>query len=117
MRPKCLSKLKQKRLVAREHLRCVGHILHQLHLDIMVPDVPLRAIQPDAEERRVDADREPYRWNRQDGSATWDRPQPNTCDSSRPRLIVSPDEGSPLFSAYQYLLSKDALVHLSRDEL
>ena len=42
LRPKTLGRMRQKRLVSREHLRCLGNLLGQLQLDIHVPDCPLR---------------------------------------------------------------------------
>ena len=114
-RPKTLGRIRQKRLSAREHLRALGHILSQLDLDILTNDRPMTPILAGEERRAVHHSR-PFKWRTSDGTSVWDD-IPEAADSCRPRLVLCPDEGSPMFSAWQFLVSRGALVHLARDEL
>ena len=57
-----------------------------------------------------------FKWRKSDGHAAWDE-VPSVVDSRRPRIVLCPDAGSPLFAAWQFLFSKGALMHLARDEL
>ena len=114
-RPKTLGKIRQRKLVARDHLRALGNILSQMQLDLNMPLAPLRPVIP-GEESRLKHEGRPYKWNHADGSSTWD----NVCqdrDPCRPRLVISPDEGSPMFATFQYMAGKGCLIHLARDEL
>ena len=87
----------------------------QLDLELCVPTNPLRPVQP-GQEIRGFHDQGPFKFNLTDGSACWDYVWSKN-DTKHPRVVICPDEGSPMFSAWQFLLSRDALAHLSRDEL
>ena len=114
-RPRTMSKIRQKRLAARDHLRALGHIMSQLDLEFSVPLNPLRPVQPETEIRGVHA-KGPFISSVADGSSSWDFVASET-DSKHPRIVICPDEGSQMFSAWQFLLSRNVRVHLCRDEL
>ena len=113
-RPKTIAAIRQKRLAAREHLRAVGNILKQMDLDLCVPQEPLRPIDP-SKDMRGFYDRRAFRWDGTSGTAVWDSPDLQH-GTQHLRLVLQPDEGSPLWSAFQYLVSKNAAVHFIRDE-
>ena len=110
-----LSKIRQRKLVARDHMRALCHVLTQLQLDLHIPATPLRPIVP-GQELRCKHNGRPFRWSLATGCATWEDVSANP-DPCRPRLVLSPDEGSPMFSAFQFMATKGCLIHLARDEL
>ena len=114
-RPKTLGKIRQRKLVARDHVRALGHTLVQMQLDLRIPSSPLRAVLP-TEEARCKHNGRPFRWSFLTGAATWEDVYMEQ-DPSTPRVVLSPDEGSPMFSAFVFMATKGCLVHLARDEL
>ena len=110
-----LGKIRQRKLVARDHLRALGNILSQMQVDLHIPSSPLRPVTP-GEEKRCKHNGRPFRWNVADGTATWDDIGGDE-EPTRPRVVLSPDEGSPMFAAYQFMAGKGCQIHLSRDEL
>ena len=114
-RPKTLGKIRQRKLVARDHLRALGNILSQMQLDLRIPPSPLRPVIP-GQERRCKHNGRPFRWNEADGTAIWDDLEQER-DPTRPRVVLSPDEGSPMFASFQFMANKGCQIHLSRDEL
>ena len=80
-----------------------------------MPSNPLRPVEP-GQEIRGFHEQGPFVFNVSDGNASWDYVATKN-DSKHPRVVICPDEGSAMFSAWQFLLSRNALVHLSRDEL
>ena len=119
-RPRIISSLHQEKLTAREHIRAVGNVLNHMgiSLDDIFPPKPLRPLSPSSGNSH-----ELTNWTTrlcltftsiEDGSGRWDVPPP---ESHHIRLIVCPDEGSPLFSSYVFLATKNASINLCRDEL
>ena len=118
-RPRIISSLHQEKLTAREHIRAVGNVLNHMgiSLDEIFPPKPLRPLSPSSEiltNYKLDDKTMPYITSIEDGSGRWDVPPP---ESHHIRLIVCPDEGSPLFSSYVFLATKNASINLCRDEL
>ena len=112
LRPKSISRIRQTKLGAREQLRAVGNILNQMNIELSIPALPLRPVDP-ACEARVTYDHRSYIVNRSTGQADW----ATVVEDRKVRVTFCPDEGSTLFAAYQYLLHHNALVCLLRDEL
>ena len=114
-RPRVIGKIKQRKLAAREHLRAVLNVLSQLDVDLAVPQNVLKPIDV-ANEDRSHHDGIPFVWNKTTGVSRWDAP----CQyekSGHLRLVLSADEGSPLFAAVMFLHSKHVSMRLVRDEL
>ena len=118
LRPRRLGEIQQKRLASRENLKAVSNVLQHVALDldsIFSSDV-LQPIRPSCEERlihRVGDHRLAYVRNKETGDCRWDHPRK---DPDLLRLVLSPDEGGPLFCGYQFLSSKGGAVILNRDE-
>ena len=87
-----------------------------MNLDFAVPEHPLRPLEPGMEVRAWH-DGRPFLYRTDTGTATWDGPDLQGDGSSdHLRIVLQPDEGGPLYSAYQFLLSKHVAVHFLRDE-
>ena len=103
-------------------MKAVNHVLQQLQIDLdnFIPQAPLRPVNPETEERRYHQEKGgsviPYVVNRISGEATWDRPVLEGKDGHL-RLSLCPDEGSPLYTVFQYLSLNDVCVMLNRDSL
>lgn len=114
-RPKTLSRIKQKKLAAREQLRCVLHVLDILGLELLLPTTRLRPIDLSAGEQRIARKNQHFLWSKDNGEASWDA----ITDASRQdlRLILAPDEGSSLYCSFAWMASAGFPVILLRDEL
>ena len=118
LRPKALNNLKEDRLSAKQELKAVANVLSHigLSLDQLWPSSPCCPADPHTEERRLHAVGDEIKGfvvNRETGNSRWDTHVPD--DSLR--LIFCPDQGGPLFSAYQFLAYHNAKVGFVRDEL
>ena len=118
LRPKALNALKEDRLSAKQELKAVANVLSHigLSLDQLFPTSPCIAVDPDTEERRLHAVGDEvmgYVVNRETGISRWDTHMPDEAL----RLIFCPDQGGPLYSAFQFLASNNAKVGFIRDEL
>ncbi|CAE7566035.1 unnamed protein product [Symbiodinium sp. CCMP2592] len=114
--PKTLSRIKQKKLAAREQLRCVLHVLDILGLEMLLPTTRLRPVDLSAGEQRVaNKNKQHFLWNPHNGEASWDA----ITETSREdlRLILAPDEGSSLYCSFAWMASAGFSVMLLRDEL
>ncbi|CAE7354990.1 unnamed protein product, partial [Symbiodinium microadriaticum] len=113
--PKTLSRIKQKKLAAREQLRCVLHVLDILGLELLLPTTRLRPIDLSAGEQRIARKNQHFLWSKDNGEASWDA----ITDASRQdlRLILAPDEGSSLYCSFAWMASAGFPVILLRDEL
>ena len=114
-----LSAIHQKRVVSREHLRAVVNVLQHvgLELDDTRPQHMLRAVAPASESRhlhRIGSRCLGFIADKTTGEARWDC---TLNPSAHQRLILSPDEGGPLFCAYVHLANAGAAIHFQRDEL
>ena len=118
-RPRILSGLHQEKLTAREHIRAVANVLNHLgvSLDDIFPKKPLKPLSPSSEilmNYTLGEKTMPFITSVEDGDSRWDIPD---ADSHHIRLIVCPDEGSPMFSSYVFLATRNASINLCRDEL
>ena len=89
-----------------------------LDLDSLWPSEPLRPLNPDFEERHIHVmGKEQLAFIRdiRTDQCRWDVPLAHT--AKHLRLVLCPDQGSPLFAGYQYLCHNDAAVALIRDEM
>ncbi|CAE6939951.1 unnamed protein product [Symbiodinium sp. CCMP2592] len=117
--PRIISGLHQDKLTAREHIRAVGNVLNHLGvaLDDIFPKSPLKPLAPTSEilaTYEMDGKTMPFVASLQDATSRWDVPD---TESAHVRLIVCPDEGSPMFSSYVFLATRNAAINLCRDEL
>ena len=115
-RPKAISKVRQKRLASREQLRCLGHILSLLDLKLKKPVDALRPVSLNEHEQRMLEDGVPFLWNSVTGASEWDLCGPESVDGSL-RVVLQPDEGSPMYCCYRFLASRGFKINLIRDEL
>ncbi|CAE7813766.1 unnamed protein product [Symbiodinium sp. KB8] len=118
-RPRILSGLHQEKLTAREHIRAVANVLNHLgvSLDDIFPKKPLKPLSPSSEilmNYTLGEKTMPFITSVEDGDSRWDVPD---AGSHHIRLIVCPDEGSPMFSSYVFLATRNASINLCRDEL
>ena len=115
LRPKVLKKIRQERLSARELLRCVCHTLNVLDVELRVPDHILRPLDVSTGERRLWVGKQAFLWSPTSGNAHWDSVQEHS--ASDLRLVIQPDEGSPMCCVVQYLQSRGHRILLWRDSL
>ncbi|CAE7336219.1 unnamed protein product [Symbiodinium microadriaticum] len=118
--PKALNSLKEDRLAAKQELKAICNIMQHtgLDLDSLWPSEPLRPLNPDFEERHIHVmGKEQLAFIRdiRTDQCRWDVPLAHT--AKHLRLVLCPDQGSPLFAGYQYLCHNDAAVALIRDEM
>ena len=85
-------------------------------LDMSRPAKPLRAVNP-ATERRECYKGKGFIYDQESGEAEWNYLDLSEDAVNPLRITLHPDEGSALYSAVMFLLSKDCLIHLQRDEL
>ena len=93
-------------------MKAVGHILQQMGVDFSVPERPLTPVNWDAQRRAMYGNRA-FKYDVFSGCAEWDTMEPQT---GLLRVVLQADEGSPLHSAVQFLMSKQCLIHFIRDE-
>ena len=65
------------------------------------------------ERRAQDKDGRPFVWSITTGRSFWDEPD----YSAVRRVVLLPDEGSSLFSGYQFAASRGVPILFNRDEL
>ena len=85
-------------------------------LDHIFPEQPLLPLDPSREERKIhhtNGQSFAYIVNADNETVRWDTLTP----SRHLRLILSPDEGGPLFCGFQYLASRNGCVGFNRDPL
>ncbi|CAE7582444.1 unnamed protein product, partial [Symbiodinium sp. CCMP2456] len=114
--PKTIGKLRQQKLAAREHLKAVLHVVSLLELHLQPPTPLLRPVNPQQLERREYYDGRAYITDERTGAAIWND-IPVEQAPSLVRLVLCPDEGSPLYSGYQFLAQRGLPLALLRDEL
>ncbi|CAE7299579.1 unnamed protein product, partial [Symbiodinium sp. KB8] len=115
IRPKAISKIRQKKLSAREQMRACMHVLSVLDLELLVGTDVLRPLDPVRGEKRIMEDGNAWLWDPATGEASWDCLTPR--HQSHLRLVVAPDEGSTLWAAFTFLASQNFKVNFVRDEL
>ena len=85
-----------------------------LDLAEVFPSSRCAPVDADSEERRLHSVGDVqygYVINKSTGEARWDTVGQGL------RLVLCPDQGSPLFSTYQYMAHSGGCVNLIRDEL
>ena len=113
--------MKEDRVSAKQELKAVANALSHIGLtmDDLWSTTPCAPINPETEVRClhcVDNKFMGYVVNKESGKCRWDTHLPQE-GSAGLRLILGPDQGSPLFSAFQYLVFHNANIGLIRDEL
>ena len=90
------------------------HILEQLgtSLDECKPLTPLRSIG-NHEERHEHYTGDSFIWHTSTGESEWEM----VGQPTHKRLIISADEGSPLYAGYRYLLTHGVAINVIRDNL
>ena len=116
LRPKALSKVRQRRLASREQLRALGHVMDLLQTNLRKPEHVLRPLNVTEKEVRLFHDGLPFLWNPETGDAEWDVAGSESLETSL-RLIIQPDEGSPMYCCYRFLAARGFKINLIRDEL
>ena len=116
-RPRALNEIQQERVDAKENMKAVMHVLQHVNIDFddIFPQDLLQPVDRVAETRHhhvIEGVDMAFVVNAVSGESRFDVPFHNT----HTRLVLAPDEGGPLFAAFQYLASKGAAVGLNRDE-
>ncbi|CAE7820525.1 unnamed protein product [Symbiodinium sp. CCMP2592] len=115
-RPKTIGKLRQQKLAAREHLKAVLHVVSLLDLQLQPPSPLLRPVKHEQHERRDYYDGRAYITDQTTGAAVWND-IPVEQAPGLVRIVLCPDEGSPLYSGFQFLAQRGLPLALLRDEL
>ena len=74
-----------------------------------------RPVDPNEQELRETYEGKAYIFSCKTGQAEWLTPERDADDAIR--LVLNPDEGGPLFSAWQFLAGLGLPVSFSRDEV
>ncbi|CAE7403164.1 hemA [Symbiodinium sp. CCMP2592] len=115
--PRTIGRLKQDRLASREHMRAVLHSLELLDLELAPLPFSLRAADPEKHETREMYGSRAFIFNHESGLAEWVcTPDLDDETKSGVRVTLHPDEGGPLFCAWQFLSALGLPVGFSRDE-
>jgi hypothetical protein len=92
----------------------VGHTVSMLGITLQASKSALRPVDHSLSERRArDQEGQPYVWSGTSGRSRPDVPDTSGCM----RLVLNPDEGSPLWAAFQFLAEHHLPILLNRDEL
>ena len=119
VRPKALNAIKEDRLAARQELKAICNILDYAgaKLDAVFPEYPFLPLNPATEMRsscNINGETWSFITNKTTQQSRWDVPlETNT---QHLRLVLSPDEGSPLYSAWQFVCHHWGAVGFNRDE-
>lgn len=118
-RPRTIGRLRQERLSSREHMRAVLHSLDLLDLELAPLPVSYRAADAEKHEcREMYGGNRAFIFNYESGVAEWVC-SPDLEEGGADlgvRVTLHPDEGGPLFCAWQFLASLDLPVGFCRDE-
>ncbi|CAE7672747.1 unnamed protein product [Symbiodinium sp. CCMP2456] len=120
LKPKALSCIKQDRLASRQELKAVVNILSHvgMSMDSFFPRNPLKAKVCGREDRQVHTvnnENLAFISDKESGQTRWDVPMQSASEDLR--LVLCADQGSPLFTCYQFLAHSGANISLIRDEL
>ena len=101
-------------------MKAIANVTSHAGLDLsnIFPECPLLPLQPERETRTittVDSKCMAYITSKETGESRWDSPGPHP--AGHVRLVLCPDEGGPLWSAYQFLAHNHAAIGFRRDEL
>ncbi|CAE7468345.1 hemA, partial [Symbiodinium sp. KB8] len=111
-KPKSLSRVQQARLATREQVQAVLHSLELLELELKPGKVGYPSADPKEGFQRCYHDGKPFLYDVNKGEGLWLEVE----DDDRVRLILNPDEGSPLFAGFQFLANVKLPVAFRRDE-
>ena len=118
-RPKALNKIKQERLASRQELKAVVNVLSHVGLDMdaFYPKQPLlpRGSNEARHVHQIGSENCCFVYDKHSGDSRWDVPM--HAASEDVRLVLCADQGSPLYSCFQYLAFAGLNVWLIRDEL
>ncbi|CAE7852610.1 ASAH1, partial [Symbiodinium microadriaticum] len=115
--PRTVGRLKQDRLASREHMRALLHSLELLNLELAPLPFSLRAADPEKHESREMYGSRAFIFNYESGLAEWVcTPDFDGKTKTGVRVTLHPDEGGPLFCAWQFLSSLGLPVGFCRDE-
>ena len=119
LRPRVIKEIHQQRLASRDHLRAVANILQHVGLDLdqMYPTTSFMPRDPSTEKRTIHRVGEKHLAFITDTSTNEHRWDTHIQATTHTRLVLSPDEGGPLFCGYVHLANSGAAVHFVRDEL
>ena len=116
-RPRAIGRLRQERLASREHMRALLHSLDLLNLELSPLPVSYRAPDAEKHETREMHGNRAFIFNHESGLAEWVcSPDLESGADWGVRVTLHPDEGGPLFCAWQFLASLDLPVGFCRDE-
>ncbi|OLQ00981.1 hypothetical protein AK812_SmicGene16301 [Symbiodinium microadriaticum] len=117
--PKALNKIKQERLASRQELKAVVNVLSHVGLDMdaFYPKQPLlpRGSNEARHVHQIGSENCCFVYDKYSGDSRWDVPM--HAASEDVRLVLCADQGSPLYSCFQYLAFAGLNVWLIRDEL
>ncbi|CAE7802321.1 unnamed protein product [Symbiodinium sp. CCMP2592] len=118
--PKALNAIKEEKLSARQEMKAVMNILSHvgMSMDSFFPTNPLTAKVCGMEERQVlklNSENFAFIYNTRTGQSRWDVPMHSATQDIR--LVLCADQGSPLYTCYQFLAFSGASIGLIRDEL
>ncbi|CAE7800271.1 unnamed protein product [Symbiodinium sp. CCMP2592] len=117
--PKALNAIKQDKLSSRQELKAVVNILSHVgvEMDGFFPTQPLlpRGCNEARQVYRVGSENFSFVHNKESGDCRWDVPMHSASEDAR--LVLCADQGSPLYSCFQFLAHAGANILLIRDEL
>ncbi|CAE7454819.1 unnamed protein product [Symbiodinium sp. CCMP2592] len=114
--PKALNAIKEEKLSARQEMKAVMNILSHvgMSMDSFFPTNPLTAKVCGMEERQVlelNSENFAFIYNTRTGQSRWDVPMHSATQDIR--LVLCADQGSPLYTCYQFLAFSGASIGLN----
>ena len=109
-----MARIRQQRIASREQLRAVLHVLSLCEIAVQEPQSTLDAVNPLENERRDCYDGRPFITNLSTGQLHW---ADVSAEDDYNRIILSPDEGGPLYTAWQFCAMRNLPIGFNRDEL
>ncbi|CAE7513660.1 unnamed protein product, partial [Symbiodinium natans] len=98
--PKTLAKIRQQRIASKEQLRALMHVLSLCDVTLRMPEISLDAVNPAENERRDKYKGRPFITNLSTGQSRWISAMDG---DDYNRLVLSPDEGGPLYTAWRFV--------------
>ena len=113
-RPRSLSRIKQERLASKEQLRAVFHCMELLELPVEFAKHTYPTADPEKGVYRHAHEGRAFLHCAKTGEATWANFRH---DPALIRVVLNPDEGSTLYTGFQFLALRSFPVSFRRDEL
>ncbi|CAE7261238.1 hemA [Symbiodinium natans] len=110
---KVSASMVEKESLAKDQLRAVLHVLELCEFAVDKPSVQLDAVTPEHETRET-YDSRPFIADTRTGIARWVSVSE---EDKYKRIILSPDEGGPLYTAWQFCAKNQLPIGFCRDEL